>query len=296
MSATLGSVTRLRYAAAACALAFVATTLVAAQPSAAVGHLAPAAVAGVPRPDHIVLVMFENKKFGDIYGSASAPYLNTLAATGALFTQSYGITHPSQPNYIALFSGSNQGVVGDVCPKTFTNRPNLATQLITAGFTFTGYSESMPSDGFTGCTAPKYARKHNPWVDFTNVPASANRTFAAFPTDFSTLPTVAFVVPNLCNDMHNCQVLTGDKWTKAKLSAYANWAMTHNSLLILTFDEDDKTSVNQIFTLIVGQHVQPGAYAEQINHYTILRTIEDAYGLSPLNNAASAAPITDCWQ
>jgi acid phosphatase len=285
--------TRYRLAAGLSTLVLVGATLIGAR------HASPPvalATVAIPRPDHVVIVIFENKKYSDIAGSASAPYLNTLAAQGATFTQSYGVTHPSQPNYIALFSGSTQGVTGDLCPKTFTNKANLATQLAAAGLSFTGYSESMPSDGFTGCTAPKYARKHNPWVDFTNVPASANRTFAAFPTDYNTLPTVSIVVPNLCNDMHNCAILAGDKWTKAKLSAYATWAMTHNSLLIVTFDEDDKTSVNQIFTVMVGQHVRPGSYGEQINHYTVLRTIEDAYDLAPLGNAAAAVPLTDCWQ
>ena len=114
------------------------------------------AAASVPRFDHIVLVMFENKASSQITAS-SAPYFQSLAAQGASFSQSYAITHPSQPNYIALFSGSTQGVTSDACPKTFSAN-NLGAQLIAAGLTFKGYSESMPSNGYTGCSSGTYIR------------------------------------------------------------------------------------------------------------------------------------------
>jgi hypothetical protein len=255
--------------------------------------VAPAATA-VPRYDHIVLVMYENRAFSQISGQSSVPYLNSLAAAGATFSKSFAITHPSQPNYIALFSGSTQGVTNDGCPKSFTGA-NLGAQLTGAGLTFTGYSETMPSAGFTGCTSGRYARKHNAWVDFSSTPAAANLTFAAFPTDFTRLPTVAFVSPDLCSDMHDCSVGTGDTWQKTHLDAYARWATTHNSLLIVTFDEDNRAAMNQIFTIFVGAGVKPGTYAEQINHYTVLRTIEASYGLAGINNAASVAPVTDVF-
>jgi hypothetical protein len=251
--------------------------------------------AAVPRPDHVVIAIFENKNYTSIIGSGNAPYINSLAAQGAAFTNSFGLTHPSQPNYIGLFSGSLQGVSDDSCPKNFTGKASLGSQLIGAGLTFAGYSEGMPSDGYTGCSSGTYARKHNPWVDFNNVPAASNLRYSRFPTDFASLPTVSFVVPDMCNDMHDCSVSTGDTWLRNNLDAYAQWAKTHNSLLIVTFDEDNFTSVNQIATVFVGQQVRPGPYSEQINHYSILRTIEDAYGLAPLNNAASATPITDIW-
>jgi acid phosphatase len=139
-------------------------------------------------------------------------------------------------------------------------------------------------------------RKHNSWVDFSNVPAASNVRYTAFPTDFTQLPTVAFVTPDMCNDMHDCAVGTGDTWLKSHLDAYAQWAKTHNSLLIVTFDEDSGTSVNQIFTAFVGAGVKIGSYSESINHYTILRTIEAAYGLPGIANAASKSPILDAWQ
>ncbi|GAB3149546.1 alkaline phosphatase family protein [Amycolatopsis sp. NPDC004378] len=250
----------------------------------------------VPAFDHVVLVMFENKKYSSINGSSSAPYFNTLASQSAKFTNSFAITHPSQPNYVALFSGATQGVTSDSCPADLGAKANLGQQLIDAGKTFKGYSESMPSDGYTGCSSGNYMRKHNSWVDFSNVPAASNLRYTNFPADYSQLPTVSFVTPNMCNDMHDCSIGTGDTWLKNNLDAYAQWAKTHNSLLIVTFDEDSGTSVNQIFTSFTGAHVKTGSYSESINHYTVLRTIEASYGLPGIGGAASKSPILDVWQ
>ena len=108
--------------------------------------------------------------------------------------------------------------------------------------------------------------------------------------------TVAFVTPDMCNDMHDCSIGTGDSWLKDNLGAYAQWAKTHNSLLVVTFDEASGTSVNQIFTIFVGAHVKTGSYSESINHYTVLRTIEASYGLPGINNAAGKSPILDVWR
>jgi phosphatidylinositol-3-phosphatase len=275
-------------------LALATTALVATGVTAAASQAE--AATSVPRFDHIVLVMFENKAYSQISGSSSAPYFNSLASQGAKFTKSYAITHPSQPNYIALFSGSTQGVSNDDCPKNFTGT-NLQSQLSGAGLSFKGYSESMPSNGYTGCSSGTYQRKHNSWVDFSSVPAASNLTYASFPSssNYASLPTVAFVTPNMCNDMHDCSVGTGDSWLKSKLDSYAQWAKTHNSLLIVTFDEDNRLALNQIFTVFVGAHVKTGSYSEKINHYNVLRTIEGAYGLPGINGAASLSPITDVW-
>jgi hypothetical protein len=263
--------------------------------SSATSTAAPAAAAaGVPRPDHVVLAVFENKKANSVFGSSSAPYINSLANGGAKFTQSYAIEHPSEPNYLDLFSGSNQGVTDDSCPHTFST-DNEGAQLIAAGLSFTGYSEDLPSVGSTVCTSGNYARKHNPWVNFSNVGASSNQPFSAFPTDFTQLPTVSWVVPNLCNDMHDCSIATGDSWLQNHLGAYATWATTHNSLLIVTFDEDDGSGGNNISTLFYGQPVKQGLYSEHIDHFNVLRTIEDMYGLPYAGAAASSTPITDTW-
>jgi acid phosphatase len=239
-----------------------------------------------------VVAVFENKSSAQVAGQPSAPYLNALIGRAAMFVDAHAVAHPSQPNYLALFSGSAQGVTDDRCPVRLRGSPNLGRQLLDAGLTFTGYSEDLPSVGYTGCGTGGYAAKHNPWVDFDNVPTSANQPYAAWPDDFARLPTVAFVVPNLCHDMHDCAVATGDAWARTHLDPYLRWADTHNSLLIVTFDENDDSPGNQILTLIAGAGVRPGTRTGRIDHYTVLRTVEDLYGLSPIGAAAQAVPVT----
>lgn len=246
-------------------------------------------------PAHVVVVVFENKSYGQIAGSPAAPWINSLMASSAVFTDAHGITHPSQPNYLALFSGSTQAVTDDHCPVDLAAVPNLAQQLIASRRSFVGYSEDMPRAGYLGCSQNGYAAKHNPWVDFSNVPDAANQPYSAFPANYASLPTVSFVIPNLCNDMHDCSIAKGDAWARANLDGYVRWARQHNSLLILTFDEDDNTQANRILTLFAGAGIQPGKYPQTINHYNVLRTIESWYGLAPLQRAADATPITNIW-
>src|SRR5262249_22937204 len=182
----------------ACLIAMIATLAISGRLGTPKVH----AVNGVPTPSHVVIAIEENHAYNQIIGSSSAPYINSLANSGALFTQSFAITHPSEPNYLAFFSGSTQGITDDSCPHTF-GPPDLGGELIAAGLTFGGYSEDLPSVGSTVCTSGSYARKHNPWVNFTDVPSSDNLPFTSFPTNFSTLPTVSIVVPNQQNDMHD---------------------------------------------------------------------------------------------
>ncbi|MFI6085695.1 alkaline phosphatase family protein [Streptomyces sp. NPDC051217] len=255
------------------------------------------AAGAVPTPDHTIVVVMENHSYSQIIGSSSAPYINSLKSGGAVLTESYAITHPSQPNYFALFSGSTQGITNDSCYKPgFSSAPNLATELTAAGKTWASYNETLPSRGSTTCSSGKYARKHNPWFGFKNVPRSSAYTFKQFPTDYNKLPTVSFVTPNLCNDMHDCSVRTGDTWLKKNLGAYATWAKTHNSLLVVTFDEDNLHSGNRIPTVLYGQPVTAGSSsATKYTHYNLLRTIEDMYGTAHAGQAANATDITGIW-
>ncbi|HSL03876.1 MAG TPA: alkaline phosphatase family protein [Nitrospiraceae bacterium] len=268
--------------------------------ASAVGNNAPT----LPRPDHIVIVIEENHSYSQIIDSPNAPYLNKLAAQGAVFTQSFGITYPSQPNYLALFAGSTQGITDNSCPHTFTT-PNLGHALLEAGLTFAGYSEDLPSVGPLICSEGLYTRKHNPWVNWQDsvangLPASANVPLTDFPTEYSMLPTVSMIVPNQVNDMHHGNnpeaIQTGDRWLREHLEAYVQWAKQHNSLLIVTWDEDNKKENNRIATLFVGPMVQAGRYGQRITHYNVLRTIEDLYGLPHAGASADAAPITEIWK
>lgn len=258
-----------------------------------------ARAAALPSPDHVVVVVMENHAYTQVIGSSSAPYLNnTVKAGGAALTQSYGLTHPSEPNYYMLFSGSNQGRTDDGCVGVGSlSAPNLGSELIAAGKSWASYNETLPSQGSTVCSSGDYAQKHNPWFGFSNVPTSTAKTMTQFPTDFTTLPKVSFVVPNLCGDMHDCSVSTGDTWIKNKLGAYATWAKTHNSMLVVTFDEDNKLSGNRIPTLFYGEHVAAGSSSSATyNHYHVLRTLEDLAGLTThAGNAASASDITGIW-
>jgi acid phosphatase len=259
-------------------------------------QLASVATTQLPRPDHVVVVIEENHSNAHIIGSADTPYINSLAQQGASFTDYHAVTHPSQPNYLALFSGSTQGVIDDTVPHRFA-APSLGGQLIKAGFDFGGYSEDLPYTGYPGPRYRDYRRKHNPWSDFTDVSAWDNMSMRRFPAPghYDDLPEVAFVVPNQLHDMHTGTIRQGDDWLRQQLDPYAQWAKTHNSLLAVTWDEDDATESNRIPTLVVGQGVEPGAYPQPLNHYSLLRTLEDMYGLSRLGAAEQAAPMDMIW-
>jgi hypothetical protein len=311
--------------------------------------------AALPHPDHVVIVILENKSFGQIIGSPAAPNINALAAEGAsvvnsasdpgaLMSGSHALRHPSQPNYLELFSGSHQGVLQDGRPGTSSdplspplpfNAPNLAASLLASDYSFATYSENLPSVGFDGdsySTDPaktQYQRKHNPVANWqaadaptnNHVPFSCNQPFANFPTDaagYAALPTVSLVVPNQQNDMHDGSIGQGDTWLKTQiLDGYYQWAKSHNSLLILTFDEDaNNTATNQITTIFAGALVKPGNYSETninppdvrppdglvtqtgtaMNHYNVLRTIEEMFGLAPLGGSANTPALTDIFR
>jgi phosphatidylinositol-3-phosphatase len=271
--------------------ALTMTTLLVAAPSAW------AAPAALPKPDHVLIVFMENKDTDEVIGSSSAPWLNSLAHSGANFTNAHAETHPSQPNYIAMFSGSTQGVTDDGCDHSF-DAPNLGSELIAAGKTFVGYAEQLPRAGSTTCTAGRYARKHSPWVNFTNLPAArTNLPASQLGTNWDRLPTVAFLTPDMCNDMHDCPVAAGDAWAKKTLGSYLAWAQTHNSMLVMTFDESEtKTPGNPIPTIFAGPMVKAGNVSARVDHYSMLRTLEDMYGLKALGKSADAEPITGIWR
>ncbi|HVA34062.1 MAG TPA: alkaline phosphatase family protein [Candidatus Baltobacteraceae bacterium] len=257
-----------------------------------------AAAAVAPHASYVTIVMMENRDYASVVGSPQAPYFNKkLVPQGVLLENSHAVTHPSEPNYLALFSGSTQGLTSDACPVSYASA-NLASRLAAAGKTFIGWAESMPRDGFTGCYSDDiYARKHDPWVDFTNVPASANRVYKGLPAP--RMADVNWVTPNLCNDMHDCSTSRGDRWLSENLPRIIAWDARNNGLLIVTWDEaaPDLFGANRIPTVLVGPMIQPGARNRQkIDHYGVLHTIESIFGLPCIAKDCSAPVIGGIWR
>ena len=257
------------------------------------GGWAPAA--SLPRPAHVVVVVEENHTLAQVVASGNAPYLTIVAKSGALFTHAFSVMHPSQPNYFALLAGLTN-TNGDGCPARGipAGAPNLASELLAAHFTFAAYSEALPSAGWMGCAAGAYGQKHAPWTHFTNIPQTLHRPLAALKS-FDALPTVAFIVPDVDDDMHDGSVKEADDWAEAHLTPLLKWAATHDTLVVFTWDEGYDLP-NSIPTMFVGPMIRAGRYSERIDHFNVLRTIEDMYGLPPSGGAAEVAPITNVWR
>ena len=248
----------------------------------------------------------ENHGYSSIIGSSAAPYVNSLLPSAALAANYYAVTHPSLPNYLALAGGSMFGITSD-CTTCWISATNIADRLEAAGSTWKGYMESMPSPCFIGDSYP-YAQKHNPFIYFNDIRTNAVRCqshvvpYSQLATDLAstaTTPNFAFITPNMCSDTHDCTVGAGDSWLSVQVPSILNSAAfkTQRSLLLLTWDEDDSTGANQVATVLLGSGVAAGGRSSvAYNHYSLLRTIEAARGLTTLTaNDANAAPITDLF-
>lgn len=256
------------------------------------------ATAAVPRLDHVVVIVLENRSYDQV---RTLPYLASLIAAGTSFSNSYALTHPSQPNYVALWSGGTQGVTSDACPapgSPFTTE-NLGHACEAAGLSWRAYSEDLPSAGNSVCSAgfSGYVRKHAPWTDFGNLTHAYELPFTelALAESLGTLPNLAFVIPNLCNDMHDCSIATGDAWLATQVPGLLR-AVGPKGIVIVTMDEDDSSAGNNILTVLDGTPVASNHLSTQrVTHYTLLRTICDALGLTPFGLAAAEEPIADAW-
>jgi hypothetical protein len=258
--------------------------------------------AGPPPPptrpsasSHVVLMVLENKERGTVVGSPDAPYLNSLVRRYASASRSYAITHPSLPNYLALVSGSTHGITSD-CSTCQASGPNLADQLQRAGLSWKSYEEGLPRSCFRGATAGRYAKKHDPFAYWSSIDCRRRVSFTALDADLAAgrLPAFSFIAPDLCHDMHDCSVATGDRFLSQLVPRLLKGLGPHG-YLVLTFDEGSTDAAccggvargGRIATVVAGPDVAPGRPgAAVVDHYGVLRTIEDTFGLAHLGGAA----------
>jgi acid phosphatase len=265
---------------------------------------APLAVGAVPalpvsQRSHLVIVVLENREYSEVIGSSSAPYINRLAARYGLATQSYAVTHPSLPNYIALTSGATHGIDSD-CTSCSVSARNVVDQLEAAGRTWRAYMEDLPHPCFLGASAGGYAKKHDPFAyyrDIASSPARCRRIvpFTALAADLraGALPAYSFITPNLCDDAHDCSLRTADRFLARTLPPILH-ELGPRGLLVLSWDEGTLDTGccagahgGRIATVLAGPGVRPGARsALPVDDYGVLATVERALGLPPLGGAA----------
>jgi phospholipase C len=268
----------MRMAAGVAALAFV---------TAAGGHSGerPCGTAMEPpaRWAHVVWIWMENESYDEIVGNPSARYLNQLAAKCGLATNYFAITHPSLPNYLAATSGSDWGIADDNPPTAHAlAHPSVFSQIAAAGMTWRSYDESMPARCALSSSG-QYAVKHNPAAYYTGIRRACTRWDVPLSDlRLDSLPSFAFVTPNVCDDMHDCSVSTGDAWLKRWVtrilasSAYASGT----TALFVTFDEGSGSS-NRVATIVVSPTTPPGTRARaRFDHYSLLKTTEQLLGIS----------------
>lgn len=279
------------------------------------GTLASTAASQTPSPGlhnlkHIFVILEENQPIGNVIGNSDAPYINSLAKEYSLATGYYATNHPSLPNYLDLTSGSNGNITDDCSPpggSCLLNSKNIADEIESSGRTWREYAESMPAACWAA-DSNEYATRHNPFVYYSDILNDSARCkshdvpftqFAADLSSSSTTPDFAFITPNLCNDMHDCSVATGDAWLKQTVPTILSSPAfkTQNSLLVITWDEGD-SSTNQIAAILVGPAVKNAfSSARLYSHYSLLRTVETAWGLAPLtSNDGSAAAMAEFFK
>jgi phosphatidylinositol-3-phosphatase len=241
---------------------------------------------------HVVWIVMENKTYSQIIGSSNAPYINKLADQCGLATSFYAETHPSLPNYIAMTSGSTQGITDDNDPSSHPlTAPSIFSQLNTG---WRSLQESMPSNCYLS-NSGQYAVKHNPAAYFTNIRTQCGTQDEPLtdPPDLSAKFT--FITPNMCDDMHSCSVATGDSWLATWMPKILNSSQYQSGSMavLLTWDEDDYSDSQHIATLVISPSTPAGTKAgTSFNHYSMLRTTEQLLGITTyLGNASTAASM-----
>jgi hypothetical protein len=254
--------------------------------------------------DHVVVVWLENEEATGITAT-TMPYLTGLAAGYGRADAYYAVAHPSLPNYLAFWSGSTHGVTDDGT-YNFTTA-SLSSQMAAAGRSWRTYAQDYPTSAgchtastYTGGVdgpgvAGTYARKHVPAMSFTSVSGTSQCANIQPLANFDPNVAVSFVVPNLCNDAHDCSLGVADAFLAGfvpKVTSAPDWAHT---LLIVTFDEGS-TATNgggRIFFAAIRPGLNRVVSTTSHTHYSLLRTIEDLNGLGCLGAACSANTLSE---
>jgi phosphatidylinositol-3-phosphatase len=255
-----------------------------------------------PTPrSHLALIVLENHEYGDVIGNPDAPFLNRLARHGALATHYYAISHPSLPNYLALLGGSTFGVESN-CIDCTVRGPSLVSQLSKAGVSWRAYMGDMPHRCFAGAEAGSYVKRHNPFMYFpsiTSTPERCNRVMPEARLDADLrrrrLPSFSWISPNLCDNGHNCGIGGADRHL-SKLVPRLTRRLGPDGFLAVTFDEGRSDlgccgapGGGRVMTVLTGPAIRDAAHlSRRYNHYSLLATIEDAFGLPHLRHARDA--------
>lgn len=263
----------------------------------------------LPSFSHVFVILMENEESTSIIGNSAAPYINGLATQYGYTTNYTAVSHPSEPNYLALWSGSTQGVTDDGV-YNFSGGTTIADQLEAAGMSWHVAAQNVPvTSCYTGATAANgpdgtgtYARKHEPAISWTSVSGNAAR--CARITDFShfdpALGQLWFIAPNLCNDMHDCSIATGDTFLKGWLPTILNSsAFTNGGAVFLTWDEGSTSTGGggKVATVVISPLAKNGfSSATSHTHYSLLRTIETAWGLGCIANTCAANDLREFFK
>ena len=255
---------------------------------------------GVPQAGHVFIVTEENHDYADVIDSSSTPYLDSLAQQNGLATQYYANTHPSIGNYFML--GTGQIITNDDSYSTIVTVDNVVRRLRAAGKTWKSYAEDIPSVGYTGGDVGGYARKHNTFALLSDVANDSIQRrnlvpFTQFATDLAngTLPDYSNIVPNLCNDAHDCSLATADTWLQTHIAPLlASATFQQDGLLIITFDEAGSDNTNgggRIAWVVVSPKAKRGYQSTTLyQHQSTLRLTLEALGITPFPGAAATAP------
>jgi phosphatidylinositol-3-phosphatase len=236
------------------------------------------------------VIVMENKDCRDVVGTRQAPYVNAVARRYSFASRDFAVGKPSLPNYLALTAGSTFGITTD-CTGCSVAGANLVDQLEAARISWKAYMQGMPEPCFTRATAGLYVKRHNPFVYYDDVvssPARCRRVvpFRQLSRDIAngTLPRFVWVSPDLCDDMHSCSVRTGDRFLSRLVPSLLR-GLGPRGVLFLVWDEGDERG--NVPLIVAGggarRHARSGL---EYDHYSVLRTVEDAFGLPRLRGAA----------